>query len=179
MRSCGRHSEGARMVHRAGLLLLLTVAVGLGVPAKAGVNVFRIGAHNENWTSSILQTAQQWDQAAAAHNAYTWVNLRELALASPGTSTDTTLRSVVTTLSGDPALALWDNHGEPWWDGISAAQLQYSYCEVIGRGDPSWCAGTAGLGRKPRLHHHRGAEGHRLRPDAVYRGHLRSRRGRV
>jgi hypothetical protein len=110
--------------------------------ANAGVNVFRIGAHNENWSNTVLQNAQQWDQTAAAHNVSTWVNLRELALASPGTSTDATLRSVVNTLKTDSALAIWDNHGEPWWDGIAAAQLQYSYCEVTGRGDPSWCSGS-------------------------------------
>ena len=53
---------------------------------SAGIGFLRAGASGSAWTSSTLADAQAWDAAAASRGAYTWINLRELAKAQPGTS---------------------------------------------------------------------------------------------
>src|ERR1700750_3398147 len=64
----------------------------LAVLARRGVGVVRVGAHNASWTDATLASVQAWDRAAATLGVHTWVNLRELARAQPGPSTDTQLR---------------------------------------------------------------------------------------
>ena len=93
--------------------------------ANAGVNLLRTGAHGVPWTTTDLQNAQSWDQAAAAHGIYTFVNLRELSRATPGDGNDQFLRNVVATLSGDAGLAMWVGQDEPWWNGYSPSAFPH------------------------------------------------------
>ena len=113
----------------------------------AGVNFFKVGPASGTWTSADTNDAELWDQAVAARGAYTWINLSTLSQAQPGSSTDTLLHQVVTTLksdpSGSPAIGMWKGTDEPWWSGIPVSSLEFPYCLATSRGDPAWCAGEA------------------------------------
>jgi hypothetical protein len=122
---------------------------GLAETASAGVNVFRTGpAGRQIWTTSDLNSALAWDRAAAALHVYTWPNLGGYSQALPGSLQDAELAQVVNTLTDDPsgnAIAFWKGRDEPWWAGTAASALQFAYCRVTSRGDPSWCNGEAPL----------------------------------
>ena len=111
----------------------------------AGVNFFKVGAVGSTWTSSDTTDTNLWDQAVAARGAYTWVNLNSLSQAQPGSTADTQLQQVITTLKGDPTgspgLGMWKGKDEPWWSGVAPSALQFAYCIATARGDSSWCAG--------------------------------------
>ena len=123
----------------------------LAETASAGVNVFRVGPGGI-WTSEALASALAWDRAAAARHVYTWVNLSGYSQALPGSAEDKGLAHVVATLAADPsssAIGLWRGRDEPWWSDIAPSALQFAYCRVTSRGDPSWCAGEPGLHPRP------------------------------
>ena len=116
---------------------------GLTETADAGVNVYRTGTGGI-WQSSDLNSALAWDRAAAAHHVYTWPNLGGYSLALPGSTEDDQLAQVISTLTDDPsgsAIAFWKGRDEPWYGDIAPTALQFAYCRVTSRGDPSWCNG--------------------------------------
>ncbi|HJU37806.1 MAG TPA: hypothetical protein VJ716_10365 [Gaiellaceae bacterium] len=120
---------------------------GLAETVSAGVNVFRSGVGGI-YTDDDLNTALAWDRAAAALHVYTWPNLGGYSLATPGSTLDTGLAHVVETLTNDPsgsAIAMWKGRDEPWWGDILPEQLEFAYCRVTSRGDPSWCGGELPL----------------------------------
>ncbi|HEX2112590.1 MAG TPA: hypothetical protein VHF67_13675 [Gaiellaceae bacterium] len=112
---------------------------------SAGVNVLRAGPLGVPFSDSVLAETEAMNRAAAARGVYTWVNLRELARAQPGTPEEATLRRVVTRLADDPALALWKGADEPLWVGYPPASLTYAYCLTTARGDDSWCTKSLSL----------------------------------
>jgi hypothetical protein len=115
--------------------------------AAAGANVYRTGT-NGAWTAADIQTALAWDRAAAARHVYTWPNLGGYSRALPGSTLDAGLAQVVQTLTNDPsgsAIAMWKGRDEPWYSNIAPDALQFAYCRVTSRGDPSWCGGEAPL----------------------------------
>jgi hypothetical protein len=119
--------------------------------AAAGVNVFRIGPGTQ-WRSSDIASALAYDKAAAAVNAYTWVNLSGYSQALPGSPEDAGLADVVSTLTSDPsgrAIAMWRGRDEPWWNDIAPSALQFAYCRITSRGDPTWCGGENPLAPGP------------------------------
>jgi hypothetical protein len=119
--------------------------------ASAGVNVFRVGPGGI-WTDADIASALAWDRAAAALHAYTWVNLNAYAQTLPGSAADASLAHVVGTLASDPsgsAIAMWKGRDEPWWSDMAPSTLQFAYCRVTSRGDPSWCDGEAALDPAP------------------------------
>ena len=118
----------------------------------AGANLFKVGPPGpgeppykwQRWTDAAIANAQAWDAAALARGAHTWINLDTLSRAIPGTASETLLRKVVTSLLGDASargIGLWKGSDEPWWSKFAPSVLQFPYCLVTGRGDPSWCAG--------------------------------------
>lgn len=114
---------------------------------SAGINVFRAGSKGI-WTSSALSDTLADDRAAAAVHAFTWVDLSGYSRATPGSTEDASLAHVVTTLRSEAsasAIALWKGRDEPWWSRIEPSELQFAYCRVTSRGDPSWCSGEAPL----------------------------------
>ena len=120
---------------------------GLAETVSAGVNVFRSGIGGI-YTDADLQTALAWDRAAAALHVYTWPNLGGYSLATPGSTLDAGLEHVVETLTTDPsgsAIAMWKGRDEPWWGNVLPEQLEFAYCRVTSRGDPSWCGGELPL----------------------------------
>ena len=120
---------------------------GLAETAAAGVNVYRTGT-GAIWSPNDIQSAINWDRAAAALHVYTWPNLGGYSLATPGSSDDQGLAQVVGALTTDPsgsAIAFWKGRDEPWWGDIAPSALQFAYCRVTSRGSPSWCAGEAPL----------------------------------
>jgi hypothetical protein len=120
---------------------------GLTETADAGVNVYRTGAGGI-WQQSDLNSALAWDRAAAAHHVYTWPNLGGYSLALPGSTEDDELAQVVSTLTNDPsgsAIAFWKGRDEPWLGNIAPSALQFAYCRVTSRGNPSWCDGEIPL----------------------------------
>jgi hypothetical protein len=120
---------------------------GLAETVAAGVNVFRTGAGGI-WSNADLQSALAWDRATAALHVYTWPNLGGYSQALPGSTTDAALADVVNTLTDDPsgrAIAMWKGRDEPWWSDIQPDALQFAYCRVTSRGDPSWCDGEVPL----------------------------------
>jgi hypothetical protein len=120
---------------------------GLAETASAGVDVYRTGT-GAIWTAADLNGAIAWDRAAATLHVYTWPNLGGYAQALPGSSEDAGLAQVVDALTTDPsgsAIAMWKGRDEPWYSGIAPSALQFAYCRVTSRGDPSWCAGEAPL----------------------------------
>jgi hypothetical protein len=120
---------------------------GLAETAAAGVNVYRTGT-GAIWTPADISAALAFDRAAAALNVYTWPNLGGYSQALPGSSQDQGLAQVVNTLTNDPsgsAIAMWKGRDEPWYSDIAPSALQFAYCRVTSRGDPSWCDGEAPL----------------------------------
>jgi hypothetical protein len=111
----------------------------------AGVNVFKVGPASDPWLPADFADAKSWDAEAAAHGAYTWVNLATLADAAPDKPVkDARLRQVISELEAEPggsAIAMWKGADEPWLAGFAPAQLQYAYCVATSRGDPAWCGG--------------------------------------
>ena len=120
---------------------------GLAETVSAGVNVFRTGAGGI-WTDGDIDSALAWDRATAALHAYTWPNLSGYSQALAGSTVDAGLAHVVDTLTNDPsgsAIAMWKGRDEPWWSNIAPSALQFAYCRVTSRGDPSWCRGELPL----------------------------------
>jgi hypothetical protein len=119
----------------------------LAETSAAGVNVYRTGVGGI-WSNSDIQTGLAWDRATAALHVYTWPNLGGYSQAVPGSTEDAGLANVVQTLTNDPsgsAIAMWKGRDEPWWSAIAPSALQFAYCRVTSRGDPSWCGGEAPL----------------------------------
>jgi hypothetical protein len=115
--------------------------------ASAGVDLYRTGPSGI-WTPADVNTALAWDRAAAALGVYTWPSLGGYSQALPGSSEDESLAQVVDTLTTDPsgsAIAMWKGRDEPWYSDIAPSALQFAYCRVTGRGDPSWCGGESPL----------------------------------
>jgi len=120
---------------------------GLAETAAAGVNMYRTGVGG-TWSDDDINTALAWDRAAAALHVYTWPNLGGYSQALPGSPQDAALANVVDTLTNDPsgrAIAMWKGRDEPWWSNIAPDALQFAYCRVTSRGDPSWCDGEVPL----------------------------------
>ncbi len=116
---------------------------GLTETASAGVDVYRTGT-GAIWSASDINSALAWDRAAAALHVYTWPNLGGYSQALPGSPEDEGLAQVVQTLTGDPsgsAIAFWKGRDEPWYSDIAPSALQFAFCRVTSRGDPSWCDG--------------------------------------
>jgi hypothetical protein len=115
----------------------------------AGVNFFKVGPATTTWTSADISDANLWDQAVATRGAYTWVNLSTLSQATAGSTTDSLLQQVITTLTGDPTggagVGMWKGADEPFWSGIAPSALHFAYCRSTSRGDPSWCGGEPWL----------------------------------
>jgi hypothetical protein len=93
---------------------------------RAGVTLYRTGAYTDRWTDAVLRRTRAWNAAAAARGVYTWVNLRELARAHPGTRNERWLRRVVEALQDSPGMGLWKGVDEPW-PGWRPAALANSY----------------------------------------------------
>jgi len=115
----------------------------------AGVNFFKAGPATGTWTSADTTDVEQWDQAAAAHGAYTWINLSTLSRATPGSAADSQLQQVIAALkadpTGSPGIGMWKGADEPWWSGFPPSALQFAFCRATSRGDPGWCAGEPWL----------------------------------
>ncbi|HEU5244015.1 MAG TPA: hypothetical protein VFU33_06405, partial [Gaiellaceae bacterium] len=116
---------------------------GLAETAAAGVNVYRTGTGGI-WRQSDLDAALAWNRATAALHVYTWPNLGGYSQALPGSQEDAGLAQVVQTLTNDPsgsAIAFWKGRDEPWYSDILPSALQFAFCRVTSRGDPTWCNG--------------------------------------
>ena len=104
-----------------------TGADALATLAGAGVNMFRFDPSASVWSDEGVAEAARWNTAVAAVRAYTWMSLRELARAAPGTPEDDLLRRVVGTLRGQRGLGMWRGVDEPWWTSWLPTRLQYAY----------------------------------------------------
>lgn len=93
----------------------------------SGVTLFAAGPFGVPWKDEDIALAERWNAAAAARGVHTWVNLRELARAQPGTSEEARLRHVLETLRDDPGLALWKGADEPLLSGWSPSVLAHAY----------------------------------------------------
>jgi hypothetical protein len=98
--------------------------------AGAGVNVFRVDPSGSTWSDADVAEVERWNHATALVGAYTWVTLRELALAEPNTAEAAMLRRVVQTLSANRGLGMWRGVDEPWWGRWRPAALEYAYKTV-------------------------------------------------
>ena len=91
-----------------------------------GVTIFRTGPHGREWSDELLASAVAWNEAAAERGVFTWVHLRELASALPGTEGEARLREVVETLKDSPGLGFWKGADEPW-PRFEPADLEHAY----------------------------------------------------
>jgi hypothetical protein len=124
-------------------------ADGLDEVVAAGVNVFKTGPASDPWLPADIQDGIDWNRAAAARGAYTWVNLATLSDAKPGSLKEQRLRDVVSALERDQsgsAIALWKGADEPWWAKRQPSDLQYAYCLGTSHRMPEWCANPADSG---------------------------------
>jgi pimeloyl-ACP methyl ester carboxylesterase len=123
---------------------------GQGEVARVGVNVFRVGPSWSPWTLAEVARARRWDRAAARLGIHTWINLNGLARARPRLRVAATLGDTVLALLTGPssrAIALWKGADEPGVRHVRPASLEFAYCRVTSRGNPSWCAGQRPLDR--------------------------------
>jgi Ca2+-binding RTX toxin-like protein len=123
-------------------------ADALAEVAGGGVTFLKVGPATTPWTSGDIADANTQDRAAAAAGLSTWVNLSTVAQATAGSSGDTLLQQVVTSLKADAggsAIAMWKGADEPLWAGIAPSALQFAFCRSTGRGDSSWCGGEPTL----------------------------------
>jgi hypothetical protein len=95
--------------------------------ASAGIDLLAAGPFGADWTDGALADAARWNAAAHARGIHTWVNLRELARAQPGTPEEARLRQVVETLRDDAGLALWKGADEPWLSRWPPSLLAHAY----------------------------------------------------
>lgn len=112
----------------------------------AGVNFFKVGPAVQPWTDADIEQAKLENRTAAAHGAYTWINLSTVSLASG----ETRLEQVVPALLADSAadaIGMWKGRDEPLWSGIPASDLRRAFCRATGRGELSWCGGRPVLDR--------------------------------
>jgi Ca2+-binding RTX toxin-like protein len=112
--------------------------------AQAGVTFLKIGPATTPWTASDIADANTQDRAAAANGLSTWVNLSTVSQATPGSSSDTLLQNVVTSLrsdAGSAAIGVWKGADEPQWSNIPPSALQFAYCRATGHGQTAWCGG--------------------------------------
>jgi hypothetical protein len=118
--------------------LALTPSGGgaLAEVTAAGVTVFRVMPLHSGWGAAIGATANDiayvrlWNEAAAQHGAMSWVSLRNLAKAAPGTAGAQTLRSVVSGVRNDAGFGMWKSFDEPILHGVSAGSLRYAYSTI-------------------------------------------------
>ena len=82
--------------------------------AAAGVNLFRTGPSGRDWDDALLDEASAWGDAAADRGVLTWVTLRELASAPPGTPVDARLRGAGPNPQEQPRVGFWKGADEPW-----------------------------------------------------------------
>lgn len=93
----------------------------------AGITLLAAGPFGADWTDDTLVETERWNEAAAARGVHTWVNLRELARAQPGTPQEARLQQVLGTLGDDPGLALWKGADEPWLSRWSPELLAHAH----------------------------------------------------
>jgi hypothetical protein len=112
----------------------------------AGASFLKVGPATTVWSQADIDDALANDRAAAARGIHTWINLATLSRATPGSTQDTLLHTVVAALKGDAsagAIGMWKGADEPWWSGIPASSLQFAYCLATSRGGAGWCAGES------------------------------------
>jgi hypothetical protein len=109
----------------------------------AGVRFFKVDPPSGVWTSADVAAARRWNRAAAAHRAFTWINLSTLSRAAPGAAVanrlDRVVRSLTSDRAGRRAIAMWKGADEPLLAGVPPASLEFAYCLATARGDPGWC----------------------------------------
>ena len=118
--------------------LALTPSGGgaLAEVTASGVTIFRVMPLHSGWGAAIGATANDiayvrlWNQAAAQHGAMSWVSLRDLARAAPGTAGARTLHDVVSAMANDAGLGMWKSFDEPNLHGVSASSLRYAYSTI-------------------------------------------------
>jgi hypothetical protein len=119
-----------------------------GVPAlaevgSAGVNFLKIGPASGVWSDADTADAIGWNQDAAKHGIYTWINLSTLSRARPGSWQETRLRRAIASLKrhrSGRAIGMWKGAEEPWRYRIPPASLGFAYCVATSRGREG-CAG--------------------------------------
>lgn len=101
---------------------------GLAEVASAGVNLLKIGPPPRvPWTEAAVADVQKWNESAAARGMHTWVDLRELAHAQPGTPEEALLRTLATRVKDSPGMGMWKGADEPWWTGLAWYEIQHAY----------------------------------------------------
>jgi hypothetical protein len=101
----------------------------------AGVNTFRTGPLGVPWTEQHLTQAAAWNEAAARHGVYTWLQLRELAPITAQSPKVPFLQRVVATVKDHPGMGLWKGWDEPY-PRYSPERLSFVY-DYIKREDPN------------------------------------------
>lgn len=96
----------------------------------AGVTFWKVQPLDAGFSDADLDGAIVNLDAAAARGVTTWINLRDLAEAAPGSPAEARLREVVTTLQHHPGLGFWKGADEPWWQDIPASALANAYQEA-------------------------------------------------
>ncbi len=100
---------------------------GVDEVVRAGVNLLGAGPLGFAWNDGFIEESRAWNRVAAARGVHTWVHLRELARAAPGSPEEAMLRRVIAELQGDPALAMWKSVDEPWHSGFPVDVMRHSY----------------------------------------------------
>jgi hypothetical protein len=121
----------------------------LDAVAAAGANLIRVGRVGQAWAAAEIDEARRWNAEAAARGLVTWMDLRELALAAPGTAEEAMLANVVGALRSDPGLGLWRGVDEPWWGGWHHSALLHSF-QTLSSLDPAHASLTVQAPRGTR-----------------------------
>jgi hypothetical protein len=116
--------------------------------AAGGITFLKLGPATTPWTTADIADANAQDRAAKAVGLSTWINLSTVSQATAGSTADSLLQQVVTSLTSDAgaaAVGVWKGADEPLWAGIQPSALQFAYCRSTGRGEASWCGGEPAL----------------------------------
>jgi hypothetical protein len=100
---------------------------GIDAVIDAGVNILKVNPKTDGFNDADLTMVRKVLDQAANRGIHTWVNLKALSRAQPGTPAEARLKQVIGALQTHPGLGLWKGDDEPWWADHPPAMLRHAW----------------------------------------------------
>ncbi len=103
---------------------------------EAGATFVRSGPE-EPWNEGRFEREKKFEDAAARHGLYCWLNLREAARVKPGDAkAEALLRKILATFRDHPGLGVYKGDDEPEWAKRPLPPLERAYA-IVKEVDPN------------------------------------------